>query len=69
MTQPAACVNPGPTDTAWADATQQREVLDRMPQGRWGVPDDAARLVTWLVSDDGQWVTGQTIDSEGGFQR
>ena len=63
------CVNPGPTDTAWADTAQEREVLELMPQSRWGVPDDAARLVTWLVSDDAQWVTGQTIDSEGGFRR
>lgn len=63
------CINPGPTDTAWADEAQRREVLKLMPQGRWGMPDDAARLVTWLLSDHGQWVTGQTIDSEGGFAR
>ncbi len=63
------CVNPGPTDTAWADEAQERAVLDRMPQGRWGQPDDAARLVCWLLSDDAQWMSGQTIDSEGGFER
>jgi 3-oxoacyl-[acyl-carrier protein] reductase len=40
-----------------------------MPSGRWGRPDDAARLVTWLCSDDAHWITGQTIDSEGGFRR
>ena len=40
-----------------------------MPLGRWGEPDDAARLVAWLVSDDARWVTGQVIDSEGGFRR
>jgi hypothetical protein len=37
-----------------------------MPFGRWGNPDDAARLVAWLASDDGRWITGQVIDSEGG---
>jgi 3-oxoacyl-[acyl-carrier protein] reductase len=37
--------------------------------GRWGEPDDAARLVAWLCSDDGRWITGQVIDSEGGFRR
>jgi 3-oxoacyl-[acyl-carrier protein] reductase len=40
-----------------------------MPQGRWGRPEDIASLVTWLLSDDGAWVVGQTIDSEGGFRR
>jgi 3-oxoacyl-[acyl-carrier protein] reductase len=40
-----------------------------MPSGRWGEADDAARLVAWLCSDDARWVTGQVIDSEGGFRR
>ena len=38
-----------------------------MPFGRWGEPDDAARLIAWLCSDEGRWITGQTINSEGGF--
>jgi 3-oxoacyl-[acyl-carrier protein] reductase len=59
-------VNPGPTDTGWlAGEKPGRE----MPFGRWGDPDDAARLVAWLCSDDARWITGQTIDSEGGFRR
>jgi 3-oxoacyl-[acyl-carrier protein] reductase len=40
-----------------------------MPQGRWGEPDDAARLIRRLCTDDAQWITGQVIDSEGGFRR
>ncbi len=39
------------------------------PAGRWGEPDDAARLIAWLVSEDGRWVTAQTLNSEGGFRR
>jgi 3-oxoacyl-[acyl-carrier protein] reductase len=60
-------VNPGPTDTGWglADVEPGR----RMPFGRWGEPADAARLIAWLVSDDGRWVSGQVVDSEGGFRR
>lgn len=60
-------VNPGPTDTGWGLAEQ--DPVGTMPFGRWGEPDDAARLVTWLCSDDARWITGQTIDSEGGFRR
>jgi 3-oxoacyl-[acyl-carrier protein] reductase len=60
-------INPGPTDTGWGLGEQ--EPSPRMPFGRWGEPDDAARLILWLCSDDGRWITGQTIDSEGGFRR
>ena len=60
-------VNPGPTDTGWGLA--ERDPTQTMPLGRWGRPDDAARLVTWLCSDDAAWITGQTINSEGGFRR
>ena len=59
-------VNPGPTDTGWLEG---RQPGSEMPFGRWGEPDDAARLVAWLCSDDARWITGQTIDSEGGFRR
>ena len=62
-------VNPGPTDTGWADEHVAAEVRARMPRGRWGTPDDAARLIAWLCSDDADWITGQVIDSEGGFRR
>jgi 3-oxoacyl-[acyl-carrier protein] reductase len=44
-------------------------VARRFPGGRWGTPDDAARLVAWLCTDDGAWITGQVINSEGGFRR
>lgn len=60
-------VNPGPTDTGWGLA--DREPGGTMPFGRWGHPDDAARLVAWLCSDEARWITGQTINSEGGFRR
>jgi 3-oxoacyl-[acyl-carrier protein] reductase len=63
------CVNPGPTDTGWADAELTARLADMLPLGRWGRPEDAARLVCWLLSDEGGWIVGQTIDSEGGFTR
>jgi 3-oxoacyl-[acyl-carrier protein] reductase len=60
-------VNPGPTDTGWGLADQ--DPAQKMPLGRWGEPDDAARLIAWLCTDEAGWITGQTIDSEGGFRR
>jgi len=61
-------VNPGPTDTGYANEETREWVRERMPLGRWGEPDDAARLVSWLCTDDAGWITGQVINSEGGFR-
>ncbi len=65
----ANCVNPGPVDTGWADPATRDAVGARFPDRRWGVPDDVANLVGFLVSDQGSWLRGQVIDSEGGFDR
>lgn len=61
-------INPGPVNTGYLDGAP-RALLDRFPRGRPGRPDDPARLIAWLVSDDGEWVTGQVLNSEGGFRR
>lgn len=63
------CVNPGPVDTGWATPELFAAVADRLPAGRWGEPDDPARLIAFLASDDGRWITGQVLNSEGGFRR
>ena len=47
------CVNPGPTDTGWAQPILAADVPRMMPFGRWGAPADAANLVAFLVSDEG----------------
>lgn len=62
-------VNPGPTDTGRADQQLFDSVRHSLPAGRWGATNDVARLVSWLVSDDSAWTTGQVINSEGGFRR
>jgi 3-oxoacyl-[acyl-carrier protein] reductase len=61
------CVDPGPNDTGYAEGALHDQVAARLPMGRWGQPEDAARLVAWLVSDSADWVTGQTIASDGGW--
>ncbi|HZG89149.1 MAG TPA: SDR family oxidoreductase [Pseudonocardia sp.] len=59
-------VDPGATDTGWADDRVRAEVLAAQPMGRWGEPADAARLIAWLAGPDAGWVTGQVIVSSGG---
>ena len=61
------CVDPGPTDTGWADDAVAAAVRSASPSGRWGTPDDAARLVSWLAGRESAWVTGQVIASDGGW--
>jgi 3-oxoacyl-[acyl-carrier protein] reductase len=47
-----------------------REVTDalarQIPTGRTGVPEDIAYAVTYLASNEAEWVTGQTIHVNGG---
>lgn len=62
-------VNPGPTDTGWMNNDVNDYILAKSPKGRIGMPDDAARLIAFLASDESEWITGQIIHSEGGFQR
>ena len=62
-------VNPGPVDTGYLNDEMWASVRSKFPFGRFGQPDDAARLVTWLLDDDSRWITGQVINSEGGFAR
>jgi 3-oxoacyl-[acyl-carrier protein] reductase len=61
-------INPGPVNTGYLDDAPP-ELLARFPARRLGRPDDPARLVAWLVSDEGEWMVGQVLHSEGGFRR
>lgn len=61
-------VNPGPVNTGYLDGAPTA-FLERFPQRRLGEPEDPARLIGWLVSDEGEWVVGQVLNSEGGFRR
>jgi len=62
------CINPGPVDTGYADADARAYVALRMPLARrWGRPEDIAPLVSWLLSAEAGWLTGQTIDFDGGW--
>lgn len=63
----ANVVEPGPTDTGWMTAEQMAEFGRRNPQGRVGLPEDCASLVTFLCSAAGGWINGQLLHSNGGL--
>ncbi len=58
-------VDPGGTDTGWMTDEFRTAELRKRAFGRLGRPEDAARLVLFLASDAGEWITGQTIHSRG----
>jgi 3-oxoacyl-[acyl-carrier protein] reductase len=59
-------VDPGPTDTGWMQAEQRAALLTKAPMGRLGRPQDAARVVAFLASEEAGWITGQVIRARGG---
>lgn len=59
-------VDPGPTDTGWMTPALRAELAAASPRGRVGLPEDAARLIAFLASEEAGWVTGQIIRSRGG---
>lgn len=58
-------VDPGGTDTGWMDDAIRADMLQHSAMGRLSMPQDTARLITFLASDAAQWITGQIIRSRG----
>lgn len=64
------CVAPGWIQTKWGESAsdywQQRAKSESL-LARWGQPDDVARVVRFLASEESAFVNGQTIHVDGGF--
>ena len=63
----ANVINPGPVDTGWMDDDIRRATTAQPPPRRRGTPTDTANLGRFLLSDEGGWINGQLLHSDGGF--
>jgi 3-oxoacyl-[acyl-carrier protein] reductase len=63
----ANVVNPGATDTGWMSETLKTDVQSKTLLNRVGMPQDCANLVKFLCSQEGGWINGQLIYSNGGI--
>lgn len=63
----ANALNPGPIDTGWMEEGFAQELIPAHPLGRLGTPADVAAFVSFLLSDEGRWVSGQLLHADGGF--
>lgn len=49
------------------DATRNRQILERIPAGRWGTPQDIASTAVFLCSAASNYITGTVIAVDGGW--
>ena len=65
-------VDPGIIDTRLSaalvhDPVAGPDYLKRIPAGRYGTPDDIAKVVLFLASDDAEYMTGEDVIIDGGL--
>src|SRR5712664_3313264 len=46
----------------------QKQIIAGTPLGRFGQPEDIARVAVFLASEDSAWLTGERITASGGFR-
>ena len=65
-------VSPGAIKTTinkevWSDPDKYKDLLKLIPYKRIGTPQDVAKAVAWLASDDSDYVNGETLYIDGGM--
>ena len=68
----ANIVNPGFTKTSFYKKFKRKNKLykwtiSRIPMKRWGNPHEVSNLICFLISDKSSYITGETINIDGGW--
>ena len=68
----ANIVSPGFTETSYFNKFKKKKKLynwtiSRIPMGRWGKPKEVANLISFLLSDNSEYITGENINIDGGW--
>jgi 3-oxoacyl-[acyl-carrier protein] reductase len=53
--------------TAQFTGEQRQAVVQNIPLGRAGIPEDIAKAAVFLASDYADFITGEIMDVDGGF--
>jgi len=60
------CIAPGPTQTGWIDEDFEKVVVPLIPMGKLITPEDIAKTILFLSSEQARMITGQVIKVSGG---
>jgi hypothetical protein len=50
-----------------ADPVRSKQILERIPAGRWGTPDDFEGAIVYLASRASDYVSGECLVVDGGW--
>jgi len=68
VVSPGFVVTEGTTTAGIVGSEMESRIVSLTPLGRAGQPDDIARVVAFLASDDARFVTGEEITASGGLR-
>lgn len=63
-------IAPGYTETDMVEGIKEdkkNELLENIPLGRFGMPEEVAKIAVFLASDESRYITGQVISIDGGL--